>query len=80
MRYSTEYVSKISPELRETKRQYCKKYNELHKDKKNEYQKWIYYSKKVGDDLVNEYREKYGDDNAKIHLREYVRMNPKPSI
>jgi predicted nucleotidyltransferase len=74
-----KYIDTITPELREQKRVRCLVYNSTHREEIKQKQKWTYYNLLVGKDLVKEYIDIYGED-AKTHLREYVRLHPKPKI
>ncbi len=79
MKTTDNYISTISPELREKKRLRCLEYNSTHRDEITTKQKWTYYNSIVGKDLVKEYIDIYGEE-AKKHLREYVRLHPKPKF
>jgi hypothetical protein len=74
-----KYIDTITPEQREKKRLRCLVYNAENREKIKCNQKWTYYTSQVGKDLVSDYIALYGED-AKKHLREYVRLHPKPRI
>ena len=72
-----KYIDTITPELRETKRIRCLEYNLKNREKIRQNQKWTYYNSQVGKDIVKECIDIYGEQ-AKTHLREYVRLHPIP--
>ncbi len=70
MKTTNNYNKYLHPDLIEIRRLNSKKYNTLNKEKLKVKNQFNYYKTKYGDDIVNEFIEKYGD-NARLELKKY---------
>jgi hypothetical protein len=68
MKTTNDYNKYLHPDLIEIRRLNSSKYNYENKETLKKKHQFYYYKKKYGNDIVNEFIEKYGDD-AKNQLK-----------
>jgi hypothetical protein len=73
MKTTNNYNKYLHPDLIEIRRLNCKKYNNENREKLKTKNQYNYYKIKYGENIVNEFIEKYGND-AKLELKKLKKL------